>query len=170
MILPDLPALLAGKQQPRDADERLCLLAACQAGGRPRTAARLYADAFAADPELADDPKAAHRYHAACSAALAAAGKGDATKLDGKERARLRRQALDWLRAELTSRAKRLESGQPADRAEAAKRVANWQMDGDLVGIRDRAELDKLPQEERKAFARLWADVAALWNKAVGKK
>jgi hypothetical protein len=41
-----------------------------------------------------------YRYNAACCAALAAGGQGkDADKLDDKERARLREQACDWLRA-----------------------------------------------------------------------
>src|SRR6516164_4586354 len=62
------------------------------------TATGLYAAAFAADPKLADDLKAGHRYRAACAAALAAAGQGeDAAKLDDKEKVRLRKQALDWL-------------------------------------------------------------------------
>jgi tetratricopeptide (TPR) repeat protein len=43
-----------------------------------------------------------HRYNAACSAVLAAAGKGaDAAKLDAKQRAVLRRLALGWLQADL---------------------------------------------------------------------
>jgi hypothetical protein len=45
-------------------------------------------------------------------------------------------------------------------------KMRHWQTDSDLAGIRDKAALDKLPAEERKAFARLWADVAALLKKA----
>jgi hypothetical protein len=143
----------------------------CQFTNRTHALARLYAAAFAAEPKLADDLQAAHRYHAACSAVLAAAGEGqDASKLDDKERARLRQLALDWLRAELTSRTKQLDSGRPADRTEAAKRLATWQMDGDLVSVRDEAELKKLPQKEREAFAQLWVDVVALLNKTDDKK
>jgi hypothetical protein len=40
--------------------------------------------------------------------------------------------------------------------------LRHWQKDGDLVGIRDQVALAKLPAEEQKAFAQLWADVAAL--------
>jgi len=48
--VPDLPAFLAGKYQPRDNDERLALLVACQFTNRTRASARLYAAAFAAAP------------------------------------------------------------------------------------------------------------------------
>jgi hypothetical protein len=42
------------------------------------------------------------RYDAACAAALAGCGNGkDTAKLSGDERAAFRKQALDWLRADL---------------------------------------------------------------------
>ncbi len=44
--------------------------------------------------------------------------------------------------------------------------MRHWQQDTDLAGIRDKAALDKLPAEERQAFTQLWADVAALLQKA----
>ena len=40
--------------------------------------------------------------------------------------------------------------------------LRHWQKDSDLASIRDTAALDKLPAEEQKAFAHLWADVAAM--------
>src|SRR5258708_34821158 len=55
MILPNLPAFLQGEYQPQDNDERLALLGICQFQGLAAAAARLYADAFAADPDLAED-------------------------------------------------------------------------------------------------------------------
>jgi serine/threonine-protein kinase len=55
MVLPNLPAFLEGKHQPRSNDERLALLGACQFKGRRAAAAGLYAAAFAADPQLAED-------------------------------------------------------------------------------------------------------------------
>jgi hypothetical protein len=62
---------------------------------------RFYSEAFADDPKLADDLRTRHRYNAACSAALAGCGQGaDADKPDDQERARLRQQALAWLRAD----------------------------------------------------------------------
>jgi hypothetical protein len=125
------------------------------------------ADAFAAEPTLADDLNAKHRYNAACSAALAAAGQGkDAAKLDAKERARWRRKALDWLRADLEAWRKALDEGKPSDRAKALAALRHWQQDADLAGLRDEKALAGLPTDERDACRKLWADVAALVQKA----
>jgi tetratricopeptide (TPR) repeat protein len=112
---------------------------------------------------IALDPKMAGcRYNAACAAALAAGQSKSAAKLDDKERARLRKQALDWLREDLALLTKQLKSGQPAERAAAQQALRQWQQDGDLAGLRDKDALARLPTEERTAFAKLWADVAAL--------
>jgi hypothetical protein len=132
--------------------------------------AALYADSFAADPQLAGDLPTAHRYDAACAAALAGAGQGaDAGKLDAKERARLRQQALDWLKADLALRRKQMRSWRPGQVAQAHAALAHWQKDSDLAGLRDKDALAKLPAEERAACERLWADVAALLKKAEEK-
>src|SRR5205085_1807105 len=81
-------------------------------------AARFYADAFAPQPKLAENPRLAHRYNAACSAALAGCGKGqDADSLNDRERARLRQQALNSLRAELMAWRQLLEKGPVNDRS-----------------------------------------------------
>jgi tetratricopeptide (TPR) repeat protein len=160
-----LHAYRAGKGGPTDAATQLLM---ASVAGRPArrlylTAARLYRDAFARQPQLA----AAHRYNAACYAALAAAGQGeDTAKLDDKEKARLRKQALDWLRADLVLRTRQLETGKPADRAAVQQTLRHWQKDTDLAGLRAREALAKLPAEEYEAFTHLWADVAALLKKA----
>ncbi len=44
--------------------------------------------------------------------------------------------------------------------------MGQWQHDTDLAGIRDAVALAKLPPDEQKAFTQLWADVAALLQKA----
>jgi serine/threonine-protein kinase len=165
-----LPAFLKGEFQPNGSTERLALARVCQAKKLNHAAARLYLDLFAAEPKLADDLGAAHRYRAACAALLAAAGQGkDAGKLDDKEKARLRKQALDWLRADLALRTKQLESGQPAERAAVQRALRHWQKDSDLAGLRDKTAQAKLPADEQKACTQLWADVAALLKKAEEK-
>jgi eukaryotic-like serine/threonine-protein kinase len=162
-----LSAFLKGEFRPKDNTERLDLARVCQVKTLNHTGARLYADAFAADPKLADDLGAFHRYNAACFASLAAAGQGeDAAKLDDNERACLRKQALDWLRADLILRTRQLESSQPADRANAQRNLRHSQQDSDLVGIRDEAALVKLSEAERKECHALWGEVEALLKRA----
>jgi hypothetical protein len=40
--------------------------------------------------------------------------------------------------------------------------LRHCERDPDLAGVRDEAALAKLPEEERKAWQALWADVAAI--------
>src|SRR5262249_32878629 len=79
------------------------------------------------------------RYVAACTAALAATGQNS---LADAAKAKLRRQALDWLKAELIGWTKLLESVQPQDRLnpdrlKVVQALSLWQQDSDLAGIRD---------------------------------
>jgi hypothetical protein len=109
------------------------------------------------------DLNSGNRYNAACAAALAAAGQGeDAAKLDDAEKARLRKQADEWLRADLSAYAKLIASGKPDARALVQQRLQHWQQDADLAGIRDANALAKLPETERENWRKLWADVDAL--------
>ena len=134
-----LPAFLKGDFKPTTSDERLGLIDLCMIKNLYRTSAGLFADAFAADAKLADDLDF-HRYNAACCAALAAAGQGkDAAKLDEPEKARLRKQALDWLRAELVKWTEIIDSGSAADRSAVLVQLKHLPEDSDLAGIRDAA-------------------------------
>lgn len=102
---------------------------------------------------------------------LTGTGQGkDAERLDDKDRTRLRKQALDWLRANLAAHEKQLENGNPDDRTFAGKRLKHWQTDPDLTAIRDPEALAKLPTEERQACQQLWADVRTLLKKAHAMK
>ncbi len=65
-------------------------------------AARLWGEALELDPKLGDDRRAQHRYNAACAAALGGCGRGkDDPPPSTDEKTKLRRQAFDWLTAEL---------------------------------------------------------------------
>jgi hypothetical protein len=75
-------------------------------------------------------------------------------------------QALDWLRTDLTLWRKRVERGQPGDRAEAHAKVRNWRQDADLAGVRDEKALAALPEAEQIAWRKVWADVAILLARA----
>jgi hypothetical protein len=156
-----LTAILAGKKTPGDAAERLAVAQFCRQRFKKLYAAacRHYAEAFAHDGDLADDMDQQYRYNAAGAAALAGCGQGnDADKPDDQGRARLRRQAVEWLRADLAYWTKEVDS----HRALVQQTLQHWQDDADLAGIRDKDALMKLPADEREACQKLWADVAEL--------
>jgi tetratricopeptide (TPR) repeat protein len=154
-----LPRLLRGEDQPGSAQENLDLATICQHRRLYAAAARCFAAAFAADPKLADDRGPTHRYYAACAAALAAAGqgKGDLPS-DEAARARLRAQALEWLKAELAAGAKQLDS-HPEARPVVVRRLQHWKVDSNLAGVRDPGALEARPEPERNAWRALWAEV-----------
>jgi Flp pilus assembly protein TadD len=159
-----LPALLAERFQPADADEGLLMAKVCNRMKHHTAAAKYYAAAFAAKPKLADELNT-HRYSAACDAALAGTGRGeDAGNLDDTERSRLRWQALDWLRAEYAAVAKLGDA--PPDRAKQRRAVHDWQSDPDFAGVRDITALAKLPDAEAIAWLKFWADVDELLKRS----
>jgi serine/threonine-protein kinase len=161
MILPNVAAFMHAKYQPRDNDERIALLGVCQFMNRTRAMARLYADAFAADPALANDLVAGHRYNAARVATLAGCGRGaDATGLADDEKVRLRDQARQWLRADLTARASALSTGSKATRGAVRMALTRWRNEPDLACLREAGELNKLSADERKDCLALWNEVA----------
>jgi tetratricopeptide (TPR) repeat protein len=165
------PKILQRAAQPASAAERIEYAQLCQYKKLYAAAARFCADAFIAEPKLADDLRAEHRYNAACYAALAGAGQGgDAAQLDGVERARWRQQAVAWLQADLTLRAKQLKSNKPVDRALMQQKLRHWQRDPDLAGIRGAAAVAWLPEAERIACRQFWADVDALLKRAGSAK
>jgi serine/threonine protein kinase/Flp pilus assembly protein TadD len=128
----------------------------------PATAARLYSQGLEKLP-LTREFKSLQLYNGACAACLAAAGKGqDALELDDRERARLRGQALHWLRAALATEKEGGEKADTAGRAAVCKRVEHWLVDADLAALRDPAVLAGLPAEERDGCLRFWGDVLTL--------
>jgi tetratricopeptide (TPR) repeat protein len=156
-----LPAILRGEDQPADAAEQLALADLCQRyQKRYAAAARFYSDAFAAGAAQSSQ----RAYSAACAAALAAAGQGeDAGTLDDKEKSRLRRQALGWLKDALKIQSNHLED--PERCKKILQTLQHWQKDADLTGVRDPKELTKLPEAERAAWKQFWNDVEKLVQK-----
>jgi hypothetical protein len=153
-----LPSILKGDDAPKNPGDAVNFASMAYNMGHYAGSARLFASAFEADSRLADDLAAGRRYNAACAAALAAAGQGDdAPAANDPARARLRAQALDWLKADLASCRRR-----PAADAPVVARVFHhWQVDPDLAGVRDPEALARLPEDERRAWRVLWDDVAA---------
>ena len=98
LIAPNLPEFSSAARDRFDNVARLSFMAACYTDGLHAAAAELARAAFAADPKLAADPGSFRRYNAACSAALAACGKGkDDPPPDQATKTVLRTQALAWL-------------------------------------------------------------------------
>jgi tetratricopeptide (TPR) repeat protein len=166
-----LPALLDGSDKPRSGSELLALAGLCKEHKQLTAAAvRFYAEAFKALPGAAHDLEAAHRYNAACAAALASAGKGkDAASLDDKERGQLRRQALDWLRAEFDAWLAQAHKDEPQPRAAARRTLNRWLVDPDLTSVRDPRILARLAPAEQQEWRRFWQDVKALLQQVTRK-
>jgi hypothetical protein len=161
MMFPNLAAFLAGTYQPADQCERLAFVGAAEFIGLTCASARLYAEVFATDPTLANDPDRGRRYRAACMAASAGCGHGkDAAKLNDVERARLRDQARLWLRAEVTAWGKKIDSA-PAAKESAENALKQWLTDPDLAGLREPDLLDKLPVAESRACREMWREISA---------
>jgi hypothetical protein len=165
-------AILTGEATPANPGEAIALASMCQQPYKKRYAAsaRLYDDAFTAEPKLAAYLSQQHRYNAACSAALAAAGQGeDARLLPDKSVSMFRGWALAWLRDDLTAYAKLVGQNNPAVKQFIQQRLVHWKHDSDLVSVRDELTLERLPENERDAWQALWRDVDELL-KRVAKK
>jgi serine/threonine protein kinase/Flp pilus assembly protein TadD len=162
-----LEAVVSGQAHPANAAEQLDYARLCWCKKLYVAACRFYAGAFTADPKLADDPAAARCYNAACAAALAAAGKGaDAGTLDEAERARWRRQALQWLQSALAAKGNRLSGARPEDRQRVRQALRHWRTDPALASLRNPAALATLPADEQQACTKFWAAVEALLARA----
>jgi hypothetical protein len=161
-----LPAVLRGEDKPADAAELFELAGICHLRKRYAAAARLGADAFAVKPQLAADLRGAHRYNAACAAALAGCGRGeDGGELSAAERTRWRGQARRWLRDDLAIWRKKID-GDPAAKLLVQKTLMHWRTDPDLAGLRQPEALDQLSADEREDCIALWNEVAELLNRA----
>jgi tetratricopeptide (TPR) repeat protein len=159
-----LPELLKGEAQPKDAGDYLALARFCQIHKQLHAvSARWYTEAFAANPTLSEDLSVGHRYNAACAAALAGCGQGkDAGRLDDKERARLRTQALAWLRADLEAWGRLLDRDPQKSGPAVKQQLQHWLQDTDLNGVRGADALARLPEVERGDWMKLWHEVEAL--------
>jgi len=124
--------------------------------GRFHEAAEVWSRSLAADPGRGRFLDQSARYQGARAAARAAA----LEELDDQERRRWQRQALDWLRAELTE----LEGRARADdeRARIRRELERWVRDPALESVRREERLASLPASESSAAAELWLKVEEL--------
>ena len=160
-----LPAILRGDDRPADNAERLALASIFYATKRHAAAARRWAEAFEADPKLADDLPAARRYAAACAAALAGCGRGkDDPPPDESALAATPRPGPGLAPGRPVLHRKQLDT----DAAACRRALDHWRMDPDLAGVRDVAALAALPEAERDEWRALWVEVNRLL-KGAGK-
>lgn len=162
-----LPAFLHGEMQPMTSEERKGLAQLCYYKMRYVTATRVWIDAFHADPQLEGNLEGSFRYQAACAAFLAGNGLGiEANQIDDQKRLHLRKQALDWLHADLVLNSKMLTSSRLEDRQQSLERLRHWQYDSDLAKLHDPVELSKMSVAERVRCQGLWSELEALVTKA----
>lgn len=172
LILPNLPLFRRGEYQPQGNDERLALLAGqianCEFEDLHGALGRLYAEAFAIEPTVADDASSGARYRAARAAVLAGCGRGnDAEQFNDEDRSRLRQQALGWLGQELTSYGQRLDAGNAEIKTRIRQGLQSWRDDPDMVGVHDKDALASLSEEERDLWQQLWSNMETLLRRAI---
>jgi serine/threonine protein kinase/tetratricopeptide (TPR) repeat protein len=166
-----LRAVLRGEAKPATNSEVIGFARICVIKKQNLAAAQFFKDAFSAPPELAENLIEEDRYNAACAAALAGCGIGaESLSLDETQRVQWRRQALNWLRADLALRTKRPDDAKEQRDPELREALRRWQNDTDLVGVRDDAALMRLSDAEQKEWRQFWTDVATTIATAKGKK
>ncbi|HEY7308480.1 MAG TPA: protein kinase [Gemmataceae bacterium] len=162
MLERQLPGGANSKVESTDVDELLALADLSLFKLRSPTAARCYAAALTAKPQLTGE-----RYNAARAAALAGTNADkEATALTEPERAAWRKQALDWLRAELAALKKALEANPSQAAGSVYSWLSVWRMEVDLFALRDRLEGSRLPKDEQAAWTAFWSDVETLRQQA----
>lgn len=157
-----LRAIINGEVRARDNAERMQLLRHCVLYDWAAGAAKLYADALEADPNLPAIRGESPRWQAARNAARAGTSPtGDDPPPDDITKARLRRQALAWMRADLEAWTKQIAPDKPETRRRAADFLRRYQVAREMAGVREPEALKALPDDERAAWEAFWRDVAA---------
>jgi hypothetical protein len=133
---------------------------------RYAAAARFFADARAHDRERGQSVSKGRNYDAAVCAAFAAPGHGEDPPPEDKERARLRKEALELLQGELEPLKKKAESPDIRERQRAWNALDGWRSTYNFAEVRDKIGLDQLTPAERVAWSQFWAQVTEMMNRA----
>jgi WD40 repeat protein/Flp pilus assembly protein TadD/tRNA A-37 threonylcarbamoyl transferase component Bud32 len=169
-LLAKLPAYVKGDFRPGNSADQRALAEMSERKRFFRAAARGYAALLAEDAKRAGNQKPDYREAAARCAAFVAAGQGeDAIRLDDEEKARWRKQACDWLRADLETWRGMLGKGSRNGAAAVADKLELWLKDDDFRTVRGAKALATLPEAERRGWEKLWADVADMVEQAQAK-
>jgi Flp pilus assembly protein TadD len=166
-----LPALLAEPLESRAPEELLPFASHFGSSGQRYLAAvQLYRAVFAADPKVKYNLNQQHRYKAACAAALAAVSQGkDASPLALEEAVWMSQRARAWLRADLASWAVLTRRADLKVTHVVRLRLDHWKCCDALAGVREPKCLACFPEDERRAWLALWAEVDALLKRIAEK-
>jgi tetratricopeptide (TPR) repeat protein len=142
----------AGRFDPTAHPAAACrrLAAVLESNGLHAEALAVLMRALDQKPEWSADPADSLRFPAARCAIKLAAGSADPPSLRG--------QARDWLAAELAA-TRKLTATDPQF---VHNRMSHWLEDDSLAAVRNQAELEKLPIDERVAWVKLWTAVREL--------
>lgn len=163
-LLPRLERVLAGTDRPANAVEAVGFADLCQLRFQRKfaAAARLYEQAFADDPKVADG----HFYNAATAAAQAARGDGVDAPADPEGRAKMRAMALCWLQATLMNYQSQAASDDASKRQQIIQALTFWLGDPALSGTRGKADTADWPANEQAEWKAFWHEVQETLAKA----
>jgi eukaryotic-like serine/threonine-protein kinase len=165
-----LPALIRKGEHPKTASEQIRLARLCQIKHLFATSAAVWDELFTAEPRLAGEQSAGHRYSAACAALRAASGESkENTPPDRATRERLRQKARKWLEADLAAVIESMEKGSSRERSSGPSRLGRWLVATQLAGVRDQTSLVALTDTERGDWKAFWMKVEETIDKGAHK-
>jgi eukaryotic-like serine/threonine-protein kinase len=166
-----LPRVISGEEQP-DGGEDYLSYADFACGRRLYAAAvRLYERAMADDPKIFDPRSSDHRFRAACAAAQAGCDLGfDQPAPDDAGRARLRAEALAWLKADLAAWSDAIAGDESAERDRALDALSRWKSSPNLEEVRGPSRLSRLRLSEQAEWRAFWNEVDTLISKAQSRR
>ena len=156
-----LPAILDRKEQPpAELPARVALAEwAMVHGHRAAAAVWLYELVFQTNPESASDLGSKNRLHAACAAAMAAAGGQEGIPRDMQQRVESCGKALVWLRADYDVWNQRFHAGALVDQTIAAAAAREMAQNPFLSEIREPNRVSQYPETVRADCERLWTEI-----------
>jgi serine/threonine-protein kinase len=161
-------AVLRGEAK-LDPKDRILFARICAAQEKYASAVRFYLEAFDDDPKPLEDPQAAYRIVAAASAVRAGLGRGaDAANLSAKERAALRRRAMEFLSTEVAAMEKKMAMAGQEEFFATQAAIRSWGGES-LFGERQ-FDLGAFPPGEREEWQQLWEKADDLANRAYTKR
>jgi serine/threonine protein kinase/Flp pilus assembly protein TadD len=161
----EIPDVIKGEVQPQIAQQWEEYIGVCKKKKDYASAVQLWKRFLSKYPT---DAKEGRRFHASWDAALALCQDQNAGAIKDASNIALRKQAYEWLHADLDSWSKQFDKRQLDLVPVQADILAHWQKNRNLACLRDEEHLDKFPEVERKSWQKLWADVENLRKQADG--